>query len=430
MTQRFAARAVSAIAFYSARRIDSLSKMARDESRLDKRLFTVNERILLHLKESGSASHTIDIPAPMTQDGIANALGILVNHVSRAAKTLQKQGFIREATARVKGEIRRRKIYLITAEGMAVANNIYGRIGETLVSVRDSRQRLRELPAGEARKLLLPPRTYTAMLAALDERNVLDVFKAKAKKKEVEAVSHIIGAPAEAPFHGRADELKKVRTWLQLKKPPVMVITGTRGIGKTVLALQAVASLEGRRPVFWFSIKPATTADRLAGVLSDFLRELGKVEFTIEEHDGIEELGKKLEASLIDLGALFAIDDLLGELEDVGDVAHALVEAAAATGNQILVTARTMPRWGRGMKGQQLLEELQLRGLDKDSCRRIAPQLDEQEFSKAYRLARGNPLEIKLLSEYADEEISGEELTAEERALMRYLKAVHESDVR
>jgi hypothetical protein len=56
--------------------------------------------------------------------------------------------------------------------------------------------------------------------------------------------------------------------------------------------------------------------------------------------------------------------------------------------------------------------------------------LDEQEFGKAYRLARGNPLEIKSLSEYADEEISGEGLTAEERALMRYLKAVHESDVR
>jgi hypothetical protein len=209
-----------------------------------------------------------------------------------------------------------------------------------------------------------------------------------------------------------------------------MAIIGTRGIGKTVLALQAVASLEGRRPVFWFSIKPATTADRLAGALSDFLRELGKVEFTIDEHDGIEELGKKLEASLIDLGALFVLDDLLDELEDVRDAAQALVEATAATGNQTLVTARTMPHWGRGMKGQQLLEEMQLHGLDKDSCRRIAPQLDEEEFNKAYRLARGNPLEIKLLSEYADEEVSGEGLTAEERALMRYLKAVHESDVR
>jgi len=404
--------------------------MARDETRLDKRLFTVNERILLHLKESGSASHTIDIPAPMTQDGIANALGIRVNHVSRAAKALQKQGFIREATARVKGEIRRKKIYLITAEGMAVANNIYGRVGETLVSVRDSRQRLREMPAGEARKLLLPPRTYTAMLAALDERNVLDIFRAKARKKETEAVSHFIGAPAAAPFHGRLDELKKVRSWLQLKRPPIMVITGTRGIGKTALAQQAVASLEGRKPILWFTISLATTADRLARGLSEFLRELGKVEFTIEEYDGIEELGAKLEASLIDLGALFVIDDLTSEIEGVWDVVHSLVKAVVATENQALITARTIPPWGRGLKGQHVLEELQLHGLDKDSCRKMAPQLDEAEFSKAFKLARGNPMEIKLLSEYADEEVSGKGLTAEERALMRYLRVVHESDFR
>ena len=423
-------RAVSAIPFYSTRRIDSESKMARDESRLDQRLFTVNERILLHLKESGSASQTIDVPAPMTQDGIANALAIRVNHVSRAAKTLQKQGLIREATARVKGEIRRRKIYLITAEGMAVANNIHRRVSETLVSIRDSRQRLREMPAGEARKLLLPPRTFTAMLAALDERNVLDIFRAKAKKKETEAVSHIVGAPAEAPFHGRIDELKKVRSWLQLREPPVLVIIGARGIGKTMLAKRSVDSLEGRRPVFWFSITPATTAGRLAGALSDFLHKIGRIDFRIEEHDGIDDLGKKFEASLIDLGALFVIDDLLDELEDVVDVTHALVEAVAATGNQTLITARTMPHWGRSMKTQKLLEEVLLRGLDKDSCRRIAPQLEEEEFNKAYRLARGNPLEIKLLSEYADEEVNAKGLTPEERALMRYLKAVHESDVR
>jgi DNA-binding MarR family transcriptional regulator/KaiC/GvpD/RAD55 family RecA-like ATPase len=404
--------------------------MARDESRLDKRLFTVNERILLHLKESGSASHSIDLPAPMTQDGIASALGILVNHVSRAVKILQKQGCIREATARVKGEIRRRKIYLITEEGMAVANGIYNKIGETPVSVRDSRQRLREMPASEARRLLLPPRTYTMMLASLDERGVLDVHKAKTRKRRVAAVSRIVGAPDEAPFYGRVDELKKVRAWLQLRKPPVMAITGNKGIGKTVLSLGAVKSLEGRRPLLWLTLTPETTSDRIIEAISDFLRELGRIQFRVEESDDAEQLRKRLETCLIDIGALVVLDGVLDGQDDSEEAAKALFRAALATGNQVLIVARDVPSWVRELRGRRLLQEMQLQGLDKDSCRNLAPHLDEQEFAKAYRLARGNPLEIKLLSEYADETASGEGLTPEERALLRYLKVVHESDLR
>ena len=404
--------------------------MTRDDSHLDKRRFTVNERILLHLKESGSSSHSIDLPAPMTQDGIAGALGILVNHVSRAVKALQKQGCIREATARVKGEIRRRKIYLITEEGMAVANNVHNRISETPVSVRDSRQRLREMPASEAKKLLLPPRTYTAMLANLDERGVLDVYKAKSRKRQTASVCHMVGAPPPAPFHGRAEELKGLRAWLQLRKPPVMVLTGHRGIGKTVLALQAVTPLEGRRPIFWFSITPARTAENLVAAVAAFLRELGRTEFDIAENEGVQEMGRKLEASMIDLGALLVLDGLTDELEDIEEIVRVIIKAAIATGNQVMVTTRNVTAWQRELRAQESLSVIELRGLDRESCRKIAPHLDEQEFMKAYKLARGNPSEIKTLSEFADETIGKEDLTPEERALLRYLRAVHESESR
>ncbi len=404
--------------------------MVRDGQRLDKRLFTVNERILLHLKESGSASQSIDLPAPMTQEGIANALEIRVNHVSRAVKGLQKQGCIREATARVKGEIRKKKIYLITEDGMAVANNVIGKIGETVVSVRDSRQRLRETSASDAKRLLMPPRTYTAMLASLDERGVLDIFKEKTKRKKAAAVSRFVGASPEKAFHGREEELKKVRAWLQVKKPPILALTGQRGIGKTALAMRAVRELEGKRPVFWYTFTPGSNVEKMVKALSALLHELGKVDFVIEENEDVEDLRKKLEASLIGLGALFILDGVPEDQGDEEEIVRVVTHAASATGNQVLLTARELQPWKRELRSQDLLEEMRVHGLDEDSCRKLAPDLDEKEFVKAFRLARGNPFEIKLLSEHAEDEAGAEELTPEERALLRYIRIVHESNVR
>jgi hypothetical protein len=79
---------------------------------------------------------------------------------------------------------------------------------------------------------------------------------------------------------------------------------------------------------------------------------------------------------------------------------------------------------------QQMLEEMTLHGLDVESCRKLAPNLHEKEFLKIYKLARGSPLEIKLLSDQADEHAGHEELTPEEMALLRYLRLLHERRVR
>jgi len=369
----------------------------------------------------------------MTQEGIATALGIRVNHVSRAVKALQKRGCLREATSRVKGEVRRRKIYLITEEGMAVANRVVGEITAAAVSVRDSRQRLREMPAAEARQLLLPPRTYTSILAQLDERGVLDIFKAKAREKREVEVSHFSGAPAAAPFYGRIDEMRRLRAWLQAKKPPVMVVEGEQGIGKTVLALNAVKSIEGKRPIFWFSFLPEGGGEAFVHALSQFLQEVGKADFAAwagQEPIDSGELRRRAEVSMMDLGAVLVMDNVPLSRGGQRSIVQAVTEAAVSAGNQVLLTIREMPEWRRELSERGLLEHLTLHGLDPDSCRKLAPDMHEKEFLKAFKLARGNPLEIKLLAEQVEEHAGHEELTPEERALLHYLRMIHEHRVR
>ncbi len=409
------------------------SLMPKEEKRLDKHSFTVNERILLHLKESGSASHELGQPALITQEGIATALGIRVNHVSRAVKALQKQNCVREAMSRVKGEVRKRKVYLITEEGMVVASRVMNEVGTMVLSVRDSRQRIREMTAVNAKQLLSLPRTFTSMIASLDSNGILDIYRTKMERKRKEAVSSYNGAPPESDFYGRRQELAKLKAWLQAKKPPIMAVTGEEGIGKTALAMRTVKQLEAKRPIFWFTFSDKTTVQSLIGALSSFLESAGRHElYTMARVNKVDarELKHRLESSLVNLGAVMVLDHLPAEPEELAVVVMPLIEASMATGCQILLTSTELPAWKRDMKVHGILEELILEGLDQNDCRKLAPNMHDKEFKKAYKLARGNPLEIKLMVAYTEDIKAGEKLTPEERALIRYLRAVHNSKLK
>ena len=96
--------------------------MIRPAERVERGTLTVNERLLLHLLECSANRDVMDAPFALTQEGIAQALGIRVNHVSRAVKALQSQRCVTESTAHIHGEARKRKVYMISHEGLTAAS--------------------------------------------------------------------------------------------------------------------------------------------------------------------------------------------------------------------------------------------------------------------------------------------------------------------
>ena len=74
--------------------------MVKFGERVDRRTLTINERVLLHIYERSTTKAAIEAPFPLTQQGIARALRMRVNHVSRAVKALQAQNCVTEASAR------------------------------------------------------------------------------------------------------------------------------------------------------------------------------------------------------------------------------------------------------------------------------------------------------------------------------------------
>src|SRR2546425_11205849 len=107
--------------------------MIRAGEALGANALTVNERVLLHLRET-SLGRNADDAFPSTQPGIAETLGIRVNHVSRAVKQLIELHLLVEETARVHGEVRRRKAYALTTDGRELGRQLASEIGPRSVT--------------------------------------------------------------------------------------------------------------------------------------------------------------------------------------------------------------------------------------------------------------------------------------------------------
>jgi len=99
---------------------------------------TGKERVLLHLNGFARYAEASEVPADLTAGGIARATSIDRRHFAQIVRPLVREGLLRERTARVKGILQRRKVYLVTADGRRSALEIRDRVAPVVVRVRDS----------------------------------------------------------------------------------------------------------------------------------------------------------------------------------------------------------------------------------------------------------------------------------------------------
>ncbi len=98
---------------------------------------TAKERILVHLLDFARHLNTTEFPPELASTGIAMAVGIDGRHVAQYLRPLVKEGLVLEKTARVRGALQRRKVYVLDAEGWRSATGIRERVLFLTVRVRD-----------------------------------------------------------------------------------------------------------------------------------------------------------------------------------------------------------------------------------------------------------------------------------------------------
>ncbi|HEV8594365.1 MAG TPA: hypothetical protein VGR51_02435 [Thermoplasmata archaeon] len=377
---------------------------------------TVNERVLLHLRDSGSSRDSIDA-APLTQPGIAEALGIRVNHVSRAVKQLTKQRLVGEGMTRIRGEVRKRKVYTVTPEGHALAQRLASEVSQRSVLVTDgSASGERRLSAADARRLVSPP-TLTRLILAVDAQGRLDLRRPLGSSASAPP-RYEEGRPAARVLVGREAELAICRSWLA-QGPPVLAVMGARGVGKSALV---AACLDDARPLFWWSAREQDTPNPFLSALAAWLVKLGKGDLgtrVAKDPPGWREVAKVLARDLRGTGAVLVLDDLHVGGAELAGYFDGTIEAATEAGCRVAITSELSPPRRRELLAEGLLRELRLKGLAREAARGLFPaETANAEFEKAYRLTDGNPLSLRLIAE----EETPKDFTAEERALLKVLR--------
>src|SRR5882762_2488061 len=358
---------------------------------------TAKERILIHLLDFTKYADSVEVPAGMTQEGIANAAWILVPHVTQYVRPLIRDGLVRERNAHIEGGRRRRKVYDVTESGRAAAIRMRNSVKAEIVRVRDARGIREETVAnvltgsGHAAPLL-------EILRRAVQSGIVDLDSLVARPAPV-GLQVLSSAPQVEWFIGREGELGALT---KPDGPRIFVVRGVAGRGKTTLAARACEILQTQRNLFWHRVRPWDTTKSMLAALVDFLAPLGKPGLrSILTHGDLSQATRVLSEDLEGSRSFLVFDDvqdappeLLAFFRALKDIVLQVHDVRA-----LILTRRTVPFYDRrDVVLGGVVKEILLGGLDPSEFASVlSGQPGSETLADACRAVGGHPLFLKLV---------------------------------
>ena len=117
---------------------------------------TIKDKILLHIFEYRGFAQGYEPSAALTQDGIAEGVGISRSHVAITMTNLKEKGMVAEYLASIRGLARQRKTYVLTTEGMNYTGNLRNNLYTKTVMFKDTEGNTTEILFSELSSYLFP----------------------------------------------------------------------------------------------------------------------------------------------------------------------------------------------------------------------------------------------------------------------------------
>jgi ATP/maltotriose-dependent transcriptional regulator MalT len=364
----------------------------------------VEDRILLHLQNYIRFADDYEVPKAMSQRGIGEAVWIAWSNVPRAMKKLREDGLVDERTTRVKGEFRKKKVYVLSPQGFTKAKELREDLGLRSVNVTHDGE-VRKMAFADVPEYVGYKIPYLELLRGIDEENNLDISRARTRwEEQVEMVDSTERAPKLRTFVGREEELTNLSEMTEEHR--FVVIHGIAGIGKTSIALRLLQELRKRTNVLWITLHHWDTLSGVLDQLADFLAATGRrqTRSVLDDHPSVElpDVFYPLEQDLADLKGVMIIDDFHKAQDSVVDLATMLLELLQDRPSPTLIlVSRYLPSFydRRYVVIQRLVGELTLEGLDRAAARTMLAGrgLTDEEFDEIFATTQGHPLALELV---------------------------------
>lgn len=367
---------------------------------------TVNERVLIHLDRFHRFEDEWEVPADVSQKGIADAVGIRRNEVPRAVKALEKQKLLTSRSARVRGYSRSIKVYFLTPEGAQKAHNIRDHVGSLDVHLKDEDGAM-DVTFSDALESIGGRLSFLEVLSNIDGNGILDLTDPELGSADGKGKTFIKeGVPPQRPFWGRRRSL--IALMEGLKQRPVSSVRGMAGVGKTALVQEAVQM--SSCPVLWHRGNPWDSVDGMVMELASFLLKLDNNSLQKacdqEDRSSTRDLSyPDIFRTIEDSDIWLIIDDVHRCPEDVFGFLSAMVENASPRWlcRIILITQedrRLYPK--RRAITDGLVKEVTLEGMDLDEAlpfiSSLCPDLPSQGKERLWKMAGGHPLAIRIMA--------------------------------
>ncbi len=353
---------------------------------------TVGERIRLHLSTFSQRREAFVCPPEVSQRGIADAAGVSRAHAALELKKLRESGDVDERVAHVEGAATRRKVYFLSPRGERETRAVVDHAAGRRVRLRDIRGE-EEVSGDDAVRALVrtPGWTRSQALMAVLTQDVIEVPRG--------TPSPAVRAPE--PFFGRQEELERLRAWAEEDDPPLLVITGVLGVGKTTLLKRFASERPG--PVHYLAAREWDTIASLAKTLGASLAAVGSTR--LQELAARAPSAGEVAALLTRVAGdhLVILDDCTASKE-----AELLAKAILATGGPRVLTAATARPSFYGPAAlvlEKTVMEMDLAGLDEAAtgalCQHLGLPLSPDV---AFALTAGHPLSLEFMAASGSEE--------------------------
>ncbi|MDP7265585.1 MAG: NB-ARC domain-containing protein [Candidatus Thermoplasmatota archaeon] len=392
---------------------------------------TVKEKTLLHLFDFFPPSRSFERAFLLTQEGIAESIGIMRSAVPRAMKELINDNLVTSELCHVTGLKRRRKCYLLTHDGFLITKNIRDRLKEVKVEVnRGESKELEILTLEECSTIVGTHARMIDLIRTMEKKGYIDLpgLIVDAKGEDVPTQVHREGKhhnetiPGLRHFFGRVREIKDIGTAFD-EGYRFVVIYGLAGIGKTTLGARYAGKKVSGESVFWHRFYSWDDKRSLFMELGEFLRGRGLPQLIdtmtrYTDKTNIPGIARTLIESLEMGNFFFVFDDFHMASDDIVELMVMMKnEAARFNKARFLILSRGKKKFYdvRDTVLEKKIFEMKLHGLDEDSVEKLLSAVTETSvtgkgLSSLMEMSKGHPLAVELIGAKMSEGIAPEEL--------------------